>query len=138
MVKVYLCSEDMSYSLLLPVTPREIKVVSALGVRKYETANAGNISSAGFRELTAISFSSFFPSSRREYSLREDSSLGDAAFGIGYIPLIKRFIDNRLPCRLIIVGKGIDQTMILDTFEYSMSQGKDVYYSMSFTEKRQV
>lgn len=132
MVKVYLCSEDMSYSLLLPVTPREIKVVSALGVRKYETANAGNISSAGFRELTAISFSSFFPSSRRDYLL------GDAAFGIGYIPLVKRFIDNRTPCRLIIVGMGIDQTMILDTFEYSMSQGKDVYYSMSFTEKRQV
>lgn len=132
MVKVYLCSEDMSYSLLLPVTPREIKVISALGVRKYETANAGNISSAGFRELTAISFSSFFPSSRRDYSL------GDTAFGIGYIPLVKRFIDNRLPCRLIIVGMGIDQTMILDTFEYSMSQGKDVYYSMSFTEKRQV
>ena len=132
MVKVYLCSDDMSYSLLLPVTPREIKVTSALGVRKYETANAGNISSAGFRELTAISFSSFFPSSRRDYSL------GDAAFGIGYIPLVQRFIDNRTPCRLIIVGMGIDQTMILDTFEYWMSQGKDVYYSMSFTEKRQV
>lgn len=122
----------MTYSLTLPVTPSEIQISDALGVRQYETANAGNISSVGFRGLRTVSFSSHFPSSHRDYSL------GDAAFGIGYIPLVSRFIDNREPCRLIISGMAFDKTMILERFDYSMRQGGDVYYSMSFTEYRRV
>ena len=132
MVKIYLCSQDMTYSLLLPVTPAEIQIADALGVRQYETANAGNISSVGFRELCTVSFSSHFPSTHRDYSL------GDAAYGIGYIPLVSRFIDNRQPCRLIISGMAFDKTMILERFDYSTRQGNDVYYSMSFTEYRRV
>ena len=81
MVKVYLCSEDMSYSLLLPVTPPEIVITNGNDVRKYETANAGFISLVGFNQLAEVSFSSFFPSTSLP------CSVGNAAFGIGYIPL---------------------------------------------------
>ncbi len=130
MVKVYLCSEDMSYTLLLPVTPSEITVSDGTGVRAYETVNNGNISHIGFEELTGVGFSSFFPSNRREYSLN------NSMFGMSYVESIKRFKEHRMPYRLIIIGMGIDQTMILERFEYSMKQGKDVYYSMQFKEKR--
>lgn len=130
MVKVYLCSEDMSYTLLLPVTPSEIAVSEGTGVRTYETVNDGNISHIGFEELTGVGFSSFFPSNRREYSLN------NSMFGMSYVESIKRFKAQRIPFRVIVVGMGIDKTMILERFEYSMKQGKDVYYSMQFTEKR--
>ncbi len=130
MVKIYLCSEDMSSSLLFPVTPPEITVSGGLGVRKYETANKGNISHIGYEELTSVGFSSFFPSSPREYSLN------NVVLGIDYIPLINRFLQRRTPCRLMIVGMSFDKSMILERFEYSIKQGKDVYYSMQFTEKR--
>ena len=132
MVKVYLCSADISYSLLLPITPSEITISEGTDVRKYETANAGYISDIGYNTLTEVSFSSFFPSSHLPLSN------GDAAFGIGYIPLLKRFRDGREQCRLIITGMGFDKTMIMDTFEYSMRQGGNVYYNMRFTQKREV
>ncbi len=130
MVKIYLCSEDMSFSVLLPVTPPEITVTEGVGVRKYETANSGNISNIGYEELTSVSFSSFFPSSPREYSLN------NTVLGTDYISLINRFLNRRIPCRLMIVGMGFDKSMILERFEYSVKQGKDVYYSMQFMEKR--
>lgn len=132
MVKVYLCSEDMSFSLLLPVTPSEIVITNGTDVRKYETANAGYISLIGFNQLTEVSFSSFFPSTSLP------CSVGNAAFGVGYIPLLKRFLEGRSVCRLIIVGMGFDKSMILESFEYSMRQGNNVYYSMRFTQKREV
>lgn len=132
MVKVYLCSEDMSYSLLLPVTPPEIVITNGTDVRKYETANAGFISLVGFNQLAEVSFSSFFPSTSLP------CSVGNAAFGIGYIPLLKRFLEGRSVCRLIIVGMGFDKSMILESFEYSMKQGENVYFSMRFVQKREV
>lgn len=130
MVKIYLCSEDMSFTLLLPITPPEISVTEGVCVRKYETTNNGNISSIGYEELTGVSFSSFFPSSPCEYSLN------NTVLGIDYIPFINRFRKRRIPCRLMIVGMGFDKSMILERFEYSVKQGKDVYYAMQFTEKR--
>ena len=130
MVKIYICSENMSSSLLLPVTPPEITVSEGLNVRTYETVDIGMISHIGFEKLTGVSFSSFFPSSEREYSLN------NSIFGMSYIPLIERFKKRRIPARLIIVGMGLDKTMAIEQFEYSMKQGKDVYYSMKFTEKR--
>lgn len=120
----------MTFSLLLPVTPSEITITEGTDVRKYETASAGNISLIGFNELTEVSFSSFFPSSEREYSLNSST------FGIDYIPIINRFRDHRIPCRLIIVGMGFDKTMILEQFEYAAKRGMDIDYSMRFTEKR--
>ena len=53
--------------------------VEGTEVRKYETANNGNISLIGNNELTEVSFSSFFPSSEREYTLN------NSMFGIDYV-----------------------------------------------------
>lgn len=129
MVKVYLNSTDMSTSFLLPVTPDEITISTGLGVRKYETANNGNISQIGYEELASVSFSSFFPSNAREYSLN------NSVLGMSGVAQIERFITNRLPCRLIIVGMNFDRTMIIEKFEYSMKQGKDVYYTIKFVQQ---
>ena len=130
MVKIYLNSEDMSFSLLLPVTPPEINVTEGTEARKYETANNGNISLVGNNELTEVSFSSFFPSSEREYSLN------NSAFGMDYVAQINRFRARRIPCRLIIVGMGFDKTMIIERFEYAATRGEDINYSLRMVEKR--
>lgn len=130
MIKIYLNSDDMSFSLLLPVTPPEIEIVEGTEVRKYETANNGNISLIGNNELTEVSFSSFFPSSEREYTLN------NSMFGIDYVTSINKFRARRISCRLIIVGMGFDKTMIIERFEYSAARGTDINYSLHFTEKR--
>ena len=130
MVKIYLNSDDMSFSLLLPVTPPEITVSEGTEVRKYETANNGNISLIGSNALTEVGFSSFFPSSPREYSLN------NSAFGIDYVTSINKFRARRIPCRLIIVGMGFDKTMIIEQFEYSAGRGSDIGYSLRLVETR--
>lgn len=122
----------MSYSLLLPITPSEITISEGTDVRKYETANAGTYRTSATTHSLKYRFPASFPSSHLPLSN------GDTAFGIGYIPLLKRFRDGREQCRLIITGMGFDKTMIMDTFEYSMRQGGNVYYNMRFTQKREV
>lgn len=130
MIKINLCSEDLSFTLLLPVTPAEIVVTEGTKVHTYSTANDGNVSRIGANELTAVAFESHFPSNARAYSLN------NALFGLDYVTQINRFRDRREPCRLIMTGAGFDKTMILEQFEWSLRKGKDVYYSMRFTEKR--
>lgn len=130
MVKIYINSEDMTASLLLPVTPSEITVTEGTNVREYETANSGIISLIGYNRLCEVSFSSFFPANARPFAVDGHRAATD------YIKTLERFREARIPCRLIIVGLGFDKTMILESFEYSMRQGEDIYYSMNFKEKR--
>lgn len=132
MVKVYLCNTDMSYSILLPVTPSEITVSTATNVRTYETASDGIITQIGYTQPCSISFSSFFPSDAREYSFN------NTIFGMDFVHLVEWFSKGRKPCRLIIVGMDFDRDMILERFEYSRKRGNDVYYTMSFTERKAV
>lgn len=69
MVKIYINSEDMTTSLLLPVTPSEITVTEGTNVREYETAMRGIISLIGYNRLCEVSFSSFFPANARLFSV---------------------------------------------------------------------
>lgn len=129
MIKIYISSTDLSYSVLLPVTPPEITITESADVKKYTTISGENKSLPGHPGLCRVSFASHFPSSPRVYAA------GDM-LGINCVRAIERFYKNRIVCRLVIVGMGFDKNMMIDNFEYSAGQGGDISYNMSLTEKR--
>jgi len=129
MNKIYIGSTDLSFVILLPVTPPEIPISESMDVKEYTTVNGENKSLPGHAGLTQVSFSSHFPSSARAYA-------AGTMTGLNCVRAIERFYKNRIACRLIIVGMDFDKTMLIKNFEYSAGQGNDINYTIAFIEKR--
>ena len=130
MNKIYISSADLSYSILLPVTPADIPISESMDIKKYTTVNGENKSLPGHVGLCQASFSSHFPATARDYAT------GSTLLGIDCVRAIERFYKQGIVCRLTITGMGFDRLMMIEKFEYSAKQGNDIDYSITFTEKR--
>lgn len=100
MVDIYLSVNNNEEMIHIPVTPPEITVTSEQGTETFETAGYGTIRIIGSRNLSGISWESFFPV--HDYPFLRDTSLK----GQEYADKINSWRDRKLPVRLVITSSG--------------------------------
>lgn len=123
-----------SKKLRLPVLPESYSVTEDQQVEIVNVNALGDIDLGGNRGLESISLSSFFP---RQYDAGycEYRNLKSPKECVEIIKTLKR----EGVIRLIITGTRIRTQVRITSFEYSENDGTgDVFYSIEFTEHRQV
>lgn len=126
---IFLSINNREQVIKLPVAPSEFKIQSPVNNETFTTANLGDIKLLGLRGLKSISISSFFPV--HDYPFLRDNSYK----GFEYVEIIERWIDRRLPVRLVIPAAGINLPVTIDSFEYGPQDGSgDIYYTLVLSE----
>lgn len=128
LAKIYLTQGGTS--ILIPVPPAEISVQSPQKINVHDTALQGQITEIGRRELRTYTWSSFFPGQEIAWALNR------GMLGMEYVNTIEAMRDKREPVRLTIPHMAISIDTAVESFDYSQSKGKDIYYTISLTEYR--
>lgn len=128
-VEVFLSINNNETVIKFPITPAEITVSSPQSNEVFNTLN-GDINIPGIKGLKTISFSSFFPFNKREYSLNNNM------FGYEYIQLIEKLRERREPFRLIITSTDINIPVTIDELEYTRGKGDKINFSITFKQFR--
>lgn len=98
---------------------------------KVSTVNADYLNSIGNKELRTLEISSFFP--YNHYPFSRDTTYR----GMQYVRIIEKWIDKKIPIRIIITDGFLNMGMSIDEFTYSIEGGsKDVYYTLKLSEYR--
>lgn len=126
---IFLSINNREQVVQLPVLPSEFKISNGMSHENFSTISQGDIRLIGHKGLKEISFDSFFPAINypflrdRKYKRYE------------YVNIIEKWIDRRIPIRVVITGTPINLAMTIDSFEYGPQDGtKDIYYSLALTE----
>lgn len=87
----------------------------------------------GNTKLQTITIQSFFPDPKTGNKYQ-------CSYGNPYdsVKLIKKMKDSGKPIRLLITETDINMEVLIDNFEYGMSSGTDVHYSITMTEYRKI
>jgi len=129
---IFLSVNNRAEVLKIPVIPAEFTVSKPQKNETFETVNQGELKLVGTPGLKTISFSSFFP--LRDYTFLRDRSHK----GFEYAYIIDKWIEQKLPIRLVITGTPINIAVSVDNFEYKIGRDGDLYYSITFGEFRLV
>jgi hypothetical protein len=129
MVDIFLSINNREQVIQLPIVPSEFKIPSPVNNETYTTINQGDIKLIGQRGLRAITIDSFFP--KNDYPFSRDKTY----HGWEYVEIIEKWIDRRIPIRLIITNTPVNIAMSIENFEYGPQDGTgDVYYSLALSE----
>jgi len=129
---IYLSVNNRAEVLKLPVLPAEFTVSKPQKNETFDTASQGELKLIGVPGLKTISFSSFFPT--RDYTFLRDRSYK----GFEYAYIIDKWIEAKLPIRIVITDTPINMAVSVDSFEYKVGRDGDLYYSITFGEFRLV
>ena len=126
---IFLSINNREQVIQLPVVPSEFKITRAMSHETFSTIGQGDIRLLGQKGLQSIAFDSFFPGTNYSFLRNRKYKRYD------YIKIIEKWIDRRVPIRLIITGTPINLPMTIDSFEYGPQDGtRDIYYSLKLTE----
>lgn len=125
---IYLSINNRAEVIKLPVVPEEFTIQSPFNNDTLNTIKQGDIKLIGLRGLKTLSFQSFFPS--KNYSFLRDKTYK----GWQYVEKIEAWRDKRIPVRLIITDTPINMLITIDSFDYGVKTGKDIYYTLSLSE----
>jgi hypothetical protein len=126
---IYLSINNREEVIKLPVVPRSFKINSPQNNETYTTISQGDIKLIGLRGLKSLTIDSFFPV--KDYVFLKDKSYK----GWEYINIIEKWIDRRIPIRLIITDTPINLACTIESFDYSVEDGSgDVYYTLVLSE----
>lgn len=118
---------------VLPVTPSKINLTDGQNNKVMNVTQVGEILVFGMPKLQTISFSSFFPNPKREYPF----VVGENKEPAECMALIKKWKELRVPVRIIITGLDVNLAVGIGSFDCDKRDGSgDIYYSLSFTEHK--
>lgn len=114
----------------LPVLPTELSISTNNNTQTIDIFNLGEINLKGKQKLTSISFSSLFPSKYYDFCRYKNLK------GLNWsTELLDNWCKSGEPIQLVIVNI-INMACTIESFEYSMKSGKDIYYTISLKEYR--
>ncbi len=114
----------------LPVSPPEVNVSTSQNNTQYNMVKNDAVI-IGRTQLKTVTFESFFPYNARPYSHN------NLRLGYTWVKLINHLRDKREPIRLVITGEISENfECVINKFDYSVSRGKDIYYSLELMEYR--
>ena len=94
----------------------------------FETASHGDLKLLGPAGLKGIEINSFFP-------VRDYPFLRDRAYkGFEYVYIIDKWIEAKLPIRLVITETPINMVVAVDNFEYTIKSDGDLNYVLTLGE----
>ena len=120
--------------LIIPVIPSEFKINKPQNVEEFETVSMKKLAFICPPDLKCISWSSYFPC--RDYHFVR----GDRINASDYVYTIDKWVENKLPIRLVITGlenegsENIFMSSCISEFSYSIGQDGDFYYDIEFIE----
>ncbi len=125
---IFLSVNNREQVLKLPVVPKEFTVSKPQKNVVFETVTQGELRLLGTPGLKSITISSFFPV--KEYPFLRDNTYK----GFEYVYIIDTWILQKLPIRLIITDTPINMAVSVESFEYTIKQDGDLYYSLTLGE----
>jgi len=125
---IYLSVNNREQVLRLPVLPPEFTVQKPQKNEVFETATHGDLKLLGVPGLKSITIASFFPV--RDYSFLRDRTHK----GFEYAYIIDKWIDAKLPIRLVITETPINMVVCVDDFQYTIRRDEDLYYTLELSE----
>ncbi len=130
MVKIYISINNNEEVILLPVTPEEYEVSESWNNQEVEGLNQ-TMNIIQNKGLSILPIESFFPSKDYPFLLSREM------WGMEYVETIKRWMDRKVPIRLIITDKGeteVNMAMTIDSFTYSKDKSGDINYKLDLKE----
>ncbi|MCG8501405.1 MAG: hypothetical protein MJB12_13495 [Firmicutes bacterium] len=126
---IYLSINNRAQVIKLPVIPAEFRIQSAMNNENYTTISQGDIKLIGLKGLKGLVIESFFPT--KEYVFSRD----DDYRGFQYVEMIEKWMEERIPIRLIISETPINMPCTIESFEYGVKPGSgDIYYTLTLSE----
>lgn len=125
---IFLSVNNREQVLKLPVLPAEFTVSKPQKNETFETVSQGELKLLGTPGLKKITFSSIFPVG--DYAFLRDKSYN----GFEYAYIIDKWIEQKLPIRLIITNTPINMVVAVDDFEYTIKSDSDLHYSITLSE----
>ena len=129
---IYLSVNNREQVIRLPVIPSTFTIVKPHSNEVFETADHGQLKKIGKAGLKSITIESFFPV--RDYPFLRDRTYK----GFEYVYIIDKWVEAKLPIRLIITDTPINMVTCVDNFEYSIKSDGDLYYNLALSEVKLV
>jgi hypothetical protein len=123
-VDIFLSVNNREQILQLPVVPPEFTITKPHKNETFETATQGDLKLIGAAGLKGITINSFFPA--RDYPFLRSR----AYWGWEYTYIIDKWIASKLPIRLIITGTPVNMAVCVESFDYTVKQDGNLYYSL--------
>jgi len=121
-------------SFTLPVLPSEFEETRSNNNQTVNIQAIGDVLLKGKKQLNTVSISSFFPA---EYDpIYVDVDKGALKTPKEYDEIFKMINDKNITCRFIATGPNtnINMQCVISEYKSGMSQGRDINYSVTFTE----
>ena len=127
-IDIFLSVNNREQILQLPVIPPEFTITKPHKNDTFETASHGDLKLLGAAGLKGIVINSFFPV--RDYPFLRSR----AYYGWEYVYIIDKWIEAKLPIRLIITETPINMAVAVDSLDYSVKSDGNLNYSLSCSE----
>lgn len=132
---IFLSVNNREEVLQIPVMPSSFTISKPQTTEKFETVSGEEILLIGKAKLKNISIESFFPV--REYPYLHHS-YNPNMWGWDYVNMIDRWIEQKLPIRLIITYESsdtpINMPVAVTNFEYTVKTDGDLWYKIDFEQ----
>lgn len=125
---IFLSVNNSADVMQIPVLPESISVSKEYSVEEFTVDNARDLALIGKQKLKGFSWRSFFP--RNEYPFIRGSYVD----GFDFVYRIDKWIEQKLPIRLIITGTSINQAVTVAKFDYELDKVGDVVYTIELKE----
>ena len=125
---IYLSVNNRADILQIPVLPAEYTISKPQGLQTFETLSKGELQLIGTPKLKGITITSFFPI--RDYPYLRDTSMK----GQEYVYKIDRWIQQKLPIRLIITDTPINMVVAVKNFQYTTKTDGDLWYTLELEQ----
>lgn len=128
MINIYLSVNNRADIIKLPVVPPSFRVLKPQGGDKVETVTGEELNLIGAPKLKSITLTSFFPV--KDYPFLRDRSMK----GFEYTYKIDKWIEQKLPIRLVITGTPINMAVKVSNFEYEIGTTGDLDYTLELEQ----
>lgn len=132
---IFLSVNNREEVLQIPVMPPSFTISKPQTTEKFETVSGEEILLIGKAKLKSISIESFFPI--RKYPYLHHTYNPDM-WGWDYVNMIDRWIEQKLPIRLIITYESsdtpINMPVAVTNFEYTVKTDGDLWYKIDFEQ----
>lgn len=132
---IFLSVNNREEVLQIPIIPSSFTIAKPQTTNKFETMSGEEILLIGAPKLKGISIESFFPLKNCPYI---HHTYNPNMWGWDYVYTINRWIEQKLPIRLIITYESsdtpINMPVAVTNFEYSIKTDGDLWYKLDFEQ----
>lgn len=132
---IFLSVNNREEVLQIPVMPSSFTISKPQTTEKFETVSGEEILLIGKAKLKSISIESFFPIRKYPYL---HTKYSPDMWGWDYVNMIDRWIEQKLPIRLIITYESsdtpINMPVAVTNFEYTVKTDGDLWYKIDFEQ----